>query len=312
MSAAAIALGAGQGVLLSLFAIAGTGKLAACRPGAAVMCRKGAFDLLMALMALAAWPAAAVMLAAFALSIAIGGWARERLRRNTACNCFGVLTVSLHRWRNHSRALMAVAALAMLAALAAGGTGAPAWPAIFGATALVLCVFSFLMAHGVRAARPRPAAAAAAPPPAPLDPMLVLGVDGTGQARSLRDLGRGDGPVVLLMMAEGCTACGALKRALLPLLERFPFPVHPVMEDAPAASALPAVLFDRGAVLRKGLGVRSMPALALLSPVSGALLAPCALGSEAIQAQLLTMLLAAPRPRAALQPEEAVLAADPG
>lgn len=295
-SAGALIQGAGQGLLFSVFAIAAAGKLSACRPGMAAMCRKGALDGMLALAALVAWQPCTMVLALLALAIAAGGYGRERLRGNTACNCFGVLTASLHPWRNQSRALMALAATSILIVNAAGWTQvqALAWDALFGSTAVLLCLFSFLMGRGARAARATVAPVLASPQLAvpALDIDMPIGTDATGQLRSVRAIARGDRPVALLMMAHGCKACGALKLALMPLLERFDFPVVVVMEDEPGTIAgAPALLFDRGGALRNALGVKSMPALVVVGAHTGEAIGPCAIGGEAIQSTLLSLVL---------------------
>jgi hypothetical protein len=302
------ALGAAHALLFAVFAIAGAGKLAGCRRGAAIMCRKGVADLALAAGLGLAWPAPVTALfAVAAMMLGAGGWLREKVRANPACNCFGLLSATLQPWRNHTRASRVAGGAIVLAGalLHARGSGAAIelarWQGAGVALALVLALLTFAMARRLlQAPQRRPAPPTAAPAPGPVLRLAAdtpLGTRADGVPLTLGDLARPGRPIALLLGAKGCAACAPIKAELAPLLGKLPFPACLVLEDAPAAQDDGAhVAYDPHATFRRLIGGKALPALVLIDPLidplGWTLAAPLVSGEEAIRATLLRTVLA--------------------
>lgn len=301
--------GCAHALVFGVFLVAAAGKLAACRPGMRVMCGKGALDAVLALLAgLAFLPgtgAAGMAGAAVAVAVGAGGWLREKIRRNTVCNCFGVLTAVLHPWRNGARAalfgggLLALA-LAPYRTLAGAASWGGAVLALAGLLALMALAFSRPFARG-SATAPKAVATLAE---GTISPATPVGRDADGTPLALRDLAVPGRPLALLMVSPGCKPCHLLKKQIEPLLSGLPFGLLFVIEDDAAAQASPAGIFDADKQWRKTLGVKSVPSLVIVNEDATNIAAPVATTPDAIFLQLLRLAAqsAAIHPAQARQP----------
>ncbi len=289
-------LGAAHAAVFGVFLVAAAGKLAGCRPGLRPMCVKGSVDAALALLAcLVFLPIVPQIGAAAAIVIGAGGWLRERISRNTVCNCFGVLTNVFHPWRNGARIILVGGGAV---ALALSPRLDPAAPGLWSGAALGLSVL-LAGAALVLARSPllrKPVVAAAATPvmtiaAGTISPATVVGSDDSGRAVRLQELLTPGAPLPLLVTAAGCQSCDSLKAELAPLLPQLPFRMFGVLEDEHATPASPHSLRDPQRQFRKTLGVKTVPCLILIDEQAGNLARPVAMGTEAIKGELLRMLL---------------------
>jgi hypothetical protein len=278
--------GLSQALLAGVFSVSAMGKVVGCQRSGGAMCKKGGLDLgLAALAVLASWTPAALLLGAGALAIGAGGWLRERVRGDTICNCFGVLTPALHRWRNHVRAVLAASAAMLLAARLAAGAPAVLSPAYLAGLAMagmaVMLGYSYVHAAAVPRIKKiqasplqRGQAALAAGQP------LLRRQDGS--AVTLEQMQPAQGPLALLFTSDGCAQCSVIKEELAPLREALPFPLHVVVSGAATGE-----LNDVDGSLRRHYGLEGVPSMVLIDPVTRALAAPVAFGSAEIYRELL-------------------------
>lgn len=302
-------LGAAHAAIFGVFLIAAAGKLAACMPGARVMCTKGSVDAALALLAcLVMVPRLGLASGIAAVAVGAGGWLRERITRNTICNCFGVLTAVLHPWRNRARALLAGAgAVVILLAPEFDAAGAGLWAgaalglsALLATTALAFARSS-LKRQGISVATIKQIVTL---PPGTISPDTVVGTDKSGRELALRDLMTPGSPLALLLTAPACKSCHLLRNELAPMLPGLPFPTVIVNETGARAAFQPSGLFDPDGTLRKTLGVESLPALALIDAAGTNLACPVALGADAVKVTLLHRLTET-RPAAVEAPAQA-------
>lgn len=278
--------GLSQALLAGVFSVSAMGKVVGCQRSGGAMCKKAGLDLgLAALAVLASWTPAALLLGAGALAIGAGGWLRERVRGDTICNCFGVLTPALHRWRNHVRAVLAVSAVMLLAARLAAGAPAVLSPAYLSGLAMagmaVMLGYSYVHAAAVPRIKQieapplqRGQAALAAGKP------LLQRQDGSPV--TLEQLLPGEGPLALLFTAEGCGQCKVIKDELAPLLHGLPFRLHVVVSGSATGE-----LNDVDGSLRRHFALEGVPSMVLIDPATRALAAPTAFGSAEIYRDLL-------------------------
>jgi hypothetical protein len=287
--------GAAHALIFGIFLVAAAGKLAACGPGTRVMCRKGGVDAALALGAsLFMLPGVAPAVAVAAMAIGGGGWLRERIRRNTVCNCFGVLTATLHPLRNVSRAILfGSGVLAIVLAWQSAPDTSALWMGAASALAILLGGTALVFA---RQSLPRKPAIHVSEivqvttlAPGTISPATVVGTDKVGQALALRDLARPGVPLAMLLTSPDCKACHAVKAAVDPLMASLPFPMFSVISAAPSAALPAASVFDPEGQWRKTLGVRMLPSLVIVDGDAGNLACPVASGTEAILAQLLAL-----------------------
>ncbi|WP_374582970.1 hypothetical protein [Pseudoduganella sp.] len=293
MMAVEVAAGAGQAVLAGVFCVSAMGKVVGCQRIGGAMCSKAALDLgLLALAALAWWQPAALAAGAGALAVGAGGWLRERLRGNTICNCFGVLTPALHRWRNHVRGALALGGVLLLAAQWDGHSATRAAPAYLAALAAgglaVLAAYAYAHASAVpkvKAARTPEQNLQRGAAQLRLQDQLGLRPDGSSvQLRHLLQPGR---PLALLFTMAGCEQCEVVKKELAPVLGRLDFPLHIVL-SGPAPDGLPG-LRDPDNVLRQHFDLEGVPSLVIIDPETLALAQPAAFGNGAIYRDLLRL-----------------------
>jgi len=278
--------GLAQALLAGVFSVSAMGKVVGCQRSGGAMCKKAGLDLgLAALAVLASWTPAALLLGVGALAIGAGGWLRERVRGDTICNCFGVLTPALHRWRNHVRAVLAASALMLLAGRLAAGVPAALSPAYLAGLAMagmaVMLGYSYVHAAAVPRikkieARPlqRGQAVLAAGQP------LLQRQDGS--AVMLEEMLPAEGPLALLFTAEDCGQCSVVKDELAMLQQGLPFPLHVVVSGAASGS-----LNDVDGSLRRHYALAGVPSMVLIDPATRALAAPVAFGSAEIYRELL-------------------------
>jgi hypothetical protein len=291
-------LGAAHALIFGIFLVAAAGKLAACKPGMGVMCRKGGIDAALALLAaLFMLPGAGPAAALAAMAIGGGGWLRERIRRNTVCNCFGVLTAALHPWRNILRAILfGSGALAIvlapqpaLDAPAMWAGAASALSILLGATALGFARQSLPRKPPFDASEIVPVSRLA---PGTISPATVVGTGQNGEALALRDLARPGFPLALLLTSPDCKACHAVKAAVDPLMLAMPFPMFSVTAAEPSGAPPSSTsVFDPQGQWRKTLGVRMLPSLVIVDGDADNLARPVVSGTEAILGELLELAL---------------------
>lgn len=287
-------LGAAHAFILGVFLIAAAGKLAACKPGMRVMCMKGSLDAALVLLAcLVALPGAGVASALAAVLVGAGGWLRERIRRNTVCNCFGVLTPLLHPWRNGMRAiLVGTGSLALLLSPHLQ----PAAPALWIGAALGLSVLlasmGWVFARSVLArqpAKPFVLKQVATLEDGAISPDSVVGIGADGRTLRLRDLLVPGQPLPILMTSPSCAPCQALKSRLEPLLPGLAVQLHIVSEGAPSSPATATAISDPDGQWRKTLGVKSMPSLVIVNGSATNLDCPVIFSPETMFFELLRL-----------------------
>lgn len=296
-----LAHGAAHALLFALFAIAGIGKLSGCGRAGIIMCRKGAIDLVLAAGFCVSTPASlAAGFAGVAVLIGTGGWLREKIRSNTICNCFGLLTLTLHPLRNYARAAMVAGGAFLMATalrgdLASEGNLLARWQGAVLALALLLGAISYAFARRVLVMQGRSAADLAASERSAalvLSQADFLGRRVDGAAVQLGDFVRHERPIALLLSSRNCLACRALKNELAPLVGNLPFPFQFVVEnEAQAGDGAGPFLFDPHGSFRRRVGLELLPALVLVDPVSWTVAYPVATGADDIRRDLLRLLL---------------------
>jgi hypothetical protein len=293
-SHADVFLGSAHALVFGVFLLAAAGKLAACRPGMRVMCTKGGLDAAFALLAcLVTLPGIAQAGAVAAVAVGAGGWLREKIRRNTTCNCFGVLTPVLHPWRNGMRAALFGAGLL---ALLLAPQMQPAAPGLWLGAALglsgLLVLTGWIFARSVLSRQAPKRIVAKAPArleEGKISPLSVVGTDRDGRTLALHDLLEPGQPLPILLTSPNCKSCQSLKAQLEPLLPGMAFKLHIVIEGAPASTALPAAIFDPAGQWRKTLGVNGLPALAIVNGSATNLAVPVLLSPDAMFLELLRL-----------------------
>lgn len=286
-------LGLAHAAVVGVLLVAAAGKLAVCRPGARAMCLKGSLDAALALLACAVFvPGASLIGAALAMAVAAGGWLRERITRNSVCNCFGVLTSVLHPWRNVSRVTLFVGGGLVLALAPFTHWDHSSWIGAAAGMAALLASSSLVFA---RAPALRPAPRIALSPvdtlaPGTISPGTPLGIDAHGRSLAPDDLGKPGAPFALLLTSPACNTCRQIKAQLAPLLPRLPLPVFLVTE-AERTDGERTDLFDPEAQLRTRLGVKTVPSLVVINAERTNLACSVAMGDANILALLLRLAL---------------------
>jgi hypothetical protein len=289
-------LGFAHAIVAGVFLVAAAGKLAVCKPDLRAMCVKGCIDAALALLAcLFVLPGAGTAGAIAAVTIGAGGWLREKIKRNTVCNCFGVLTSVLHPWRNGARAALFAGGLIALFLAPHLRPGAPAlWMgAVLGLSGLLVLTALVFARHPlfrlpVRAPNTN---AVMSLEEGTIAPATVVGTDENGRALALRDLAVPGKPIVLLLASSTCKPCQWLKQQIAPLLPGLPYKLYSVIEGERGTQHLSADIFDPDAQWRKALGVKSVPALVVVNESMTNLADKVASGSDAILLQLLQLAL---------------------
>lgn len=291
--AAAVAAGAGQAVLAGVFSVSAMGKVVGCQRIRGAMCTKAAFDLALLLLAvLAFWTPAALAAGVGALAVGAGGWLRERARGNTICNCFGVLTPSLHRWRNHVRGALALGGALLFAAQWNAGLAprtAPAYLIALAAGGLaVLAAYAYAHASAV----PKVKVARAAElrlqrGDGQLRMHDQIGLRPDSSAVQLRHLLQPGRPLALLFTMDGCEQCEVVKRDLAPVFGKLDYPLHVVRSGA--GDEAHSALRDPDSVLRQHFELEGVPSLVVIDPDTLALAGPVAFGNGAIYRDLLRL-----------------------
>lgn len=280
------AQGLAQALLAGVFSVSAMGKVVGCQRSGGAMCKKAGLDLGLALLAvLAAWNPAALLLGAGALAIGAGGWLRERVRQDTVCNCFGVLTPALHRWRNHVRAALAASAVMLLAARMAAGV--PAASSSFYLSGLAAGGMAVMLAYAYvhAAAVPRIRNAVALPlqrGQAALAPGQPLLQRQDGSPVTLEQMMPAEGPLALLFTSDGCGQCTVVKEELAALGGNLPYALQVVVSGAATGE-----LNDVDGSLRRHFALEGVPSMVLIDPATRALAAPVAFGSAEIYRDLL-------------------------
>lgn len=291
-----------QAMLLAIFTVSATGKLQGCRMGSAAMCRKGAPDLLLAVVLLLGAPSLLLgLVALFALGTGAVGFLRAWLRPDLPCNCFGMLSKPLLALRTPTRlALLGGAIGVLMRSVAAEATSfamsdgdlLAARAVLAAALALLAYRFGHLQTGGRKKILEAP------------EQMLTLnrlhadlpaGRDASGAIQTLGQLARPGAPLALLFVSQGCSACTALKDEYLAPTAPFPFPFH-LIGDMPRASEHgDKVLHDDQESLRRQLGIVAQPSLLVIDSATWRPLQPLALGKSPIRKALLQLLLAPQR-----------------
>lgn len=290
-------LGAAQGAIFGIFIIAAAGKLAACRPCVGAMCVKGGIDLSLALLiCLVMTPPAAIAGALAAILIGAGGWLRERISKNTVCNCFGIITHVFHPWRNGARAILFVGGVLVLALAPWQAADTVAfWAGAAAGLSVILAGAALALARSPLLQRP--AVPHVTPittlPPGAISPATVIGSDAAGRPVTLQELAAAGEVVPLLLTAPGCRTCESLKAELAPLLPLAPLRLIAVVEGGLDTLSWPSGLADPQRRLRHLAGIRTIPALLQIDVSTANLTRPIAIGPDAIKGELLHLVLAA-------------------
>lgn len=293
MMALEVLAGVGQAVLAGVFSVSAMGKVVGCQRIGGAMCSKAAIDLaLLLLAALAFWSPAALAAGVGALAVGVGGWLRERLRGNTICNCFGVLTPALHRWRNHVRGALALGGALLLAAQWGAGLAPRAAPAYLVALAagglLVLATYAYAHASAVPKVKvARAAELGLQRGDGQLRMQDQIGLRPDGSVAQLRHLLQAGRPLALLFTVAGCEQCEVVKRDLAPVFGKTGYPLHVVL-CGPGGEAHGG-LCDPDSVLRQHFELEGVPSLVVIDPDTLALAGPVAFGNGAIYRDLLRL-----------------------
>lgn len=291
-----LAFGVAHALVFGIFSVSGTGKLVGCQRGGRIMCIKAGADYAIALAsAMFVLPPLTWLAGALAVLLGAGGWIREIVRNNKACNCFGVLTNLLDPLRNLSRALLVVGGAAMLLAPLAG---APKLATQAAGAALGLCLLLVLVVYTLaQALMGRKAPNGFVTPSGPIMPTVqleahtFLGTRADGQPTVLGDVTEPGRPLALLLSAANCAQCDVIKADFGPLLGEFPFPFRVIdgnKVDAVAVT-LPGArvtLYDPGHTLRRTLALIGVPALVLVDPITLKVARPVVSGADAIRRTL--------------------------
>jgi hypothetical protein len=310
-SPADLFLGSAHAVVFGVFLLAAAGKLAACRPGMRVMCMKGGLDAALALLAcLVILPVAGQAGALAAVAVGAGGWLREKIRRNTICNCFGVLTPVLHPWRNGMRAALFGAGLLALFLAPHRQSAAPGlWlGAALGLSGL-LALMGWVFARSALSRQAPGMVLAKAPvtlEKGTITPHTVVGTDRDGRTLALGDLLAPGQPLPILLTSPTCKPCQSLKARIEPLLADMAFKLHIVIEGAPALPAPPAAIFDPDGQWRRTLGVNSLPAMVIVNGSATNLASPVILSPDAMFLELLRLQIGTGRVPAGQTTEESM------
>ena len=301
-----LAQGGAHGLLFGILAVSGTGKFVGCRVGSRIMCMKSGLDFGLALAAsLLFWPGVVYLAAVLAIGIASYGWLGEIVRKSKVCNCFGVLTATLEPWRNHARAGMIVSGAILLATglMTDGGSGRNAVTILVGAAlglAVVLMIASHAFAQGALSKKPvRTVTSSAAPStqPVPLTPLTFLGTHADGKTTVLGDLIQPGKPLALLLSSRDCDQCKTIKAELEPILAKFPFPIHAIVENAASLQDLDVqALFDPEGRFRRSLAIIGVPTMVVVDPETMRVAQPVSGGTEAIRRDIIRLLLNASQP----------------
>jgi hypothetical protein len=308
-SLAPFALGAAHAAIFGVFLVAALGHFAGCRPGMRKKCMKSAANAALAVLAclvIVPGPQAAGLAA---LTVSATGWLKERITRNAICNCYGVLTVVLHPWRNGIRAVSFASGAGLLvmannpadASFLAGATVALALLLTGSALAIVRSPLGrTVMQSSIKRVNSLA--------PGTISRDSFVGTDARGNPVTIDDALRPGLPLAFLLTSPSCGACQQVKVQIEPLLPHIPFPCFLLVEAAPGGAS-PAGLFDPQGGLRKTLGVQSLPSLVVIDGDGANLAFPIAMGGEAIFARFLQMLITSrPEPAALPPPLEARLA----
>lgn len=290
-------LGFAHAIVAGVFLVAAAGKLAVCKSDMRPMCVKGGIDAALAVLAcLFVLPGAAGLAGALAaIAVGAGGWLREKIRRNTVCNCFGVLTSVLHPWRNAVRAALFAGGLVALSLAPHMRPEAPGvWVgAALGLSCLLVMTALVFARHPLfRLPMKAPGTKAIASlEEGRISPATVVGSDRNGRALALRDLAMPGKPIVLLLASSTCKPCQWLKGQIAPLLPDLPYRLYSVIEGDRGPQQAATDIVDVDAQWRKTLGIKNVPALVVLNESATNLAVPVASGADAILLQLLQLAL---------------------
>jgi hypothetical protein len=294
-----VAEGIARAFLFGIFTVSATGKLAGCQAGSSAMCRKAALDAGIAATALLPWLTGACVAGLAGAGIAVIGLFRELVRKNTVCNCFGVLTTTFDAWRNRSRIAMFASGVIMLVCAerpaATEEISGALLAGLAGGLALVLVIAVYAMAAKVPVpGRGRLITAADNPDPATLqlDQASAVGIDATGMVVSLGELARAGQPLALLFSSPGCGQCELLKSDFEPLLEEFPFPLYIVVEAGlPDGGLTSHALYDATGAFRRALPLTGVPSMIVIDTQDWKLRSDASRGADMIRRDLLRMLV---------------------
>jgi hypothetical protein len=122
---------------------------------------------------------------------------------------------------------------------------------------------------------------------APTDP---VGFDAEGRLLTIADLVRPGKMLALVVGAAGCSHCDDLKEEFAGSMDRFPYPLYLLSNEAQPASGSAHFLFDEQRRLHRHAEIAVTPSLLLIDPdtlVAG----PAARGGTVIRQALLALLL---------------------
>jgi thiol-disulfide isomerase/thioredoxin len=290
-------LGVSFAVSFGILIIGMAGKFVGCGRGSQAMCMKGSLDLALALgLCSVPLPWISKCASLIVAVIALGGYLRESNRKDSKCNCFGVLSRPLESFKNPLRCVLFASSVVIIAAQPE--TFQYSYSFLSGVTAGLVCVllivaygFSLLAAKQIRPMK-------RAPPSSPVQGKTLPGTTpvGTrtdGRTALLKDLASLGKPLAVIFTAQGCPACKPVKEDLRPVLAKFSFPAYLVIEgSAPDNHRDEHVIYDAGAVLKTALQLRALPAMVIFDGISMTIAQPAAEGYSAIQRDLLRLQLA--------------------
>jgi hypothetical protein len=290
-------LGVAHAMVFGIFITAATGKLSVCRANAQAMCIKGALDCGLALLAASIFSQQATKIAAFfAIIVAVVGGLREWKTHNSVCNCFGALTLVLHPWRNHSRALLSLGGILIIALQprhAASNTHLLVGIAIGLAILLVASALVFARASIMRPNRNMSIDSIKVLAPNTISSETFVGYDSAGRSMTLGNIMMPGESLAILMTSPGCKACQELKARISPFLSSLPLPLITVIESDATDDELVS-FFDKQGKWRRTLGVKSLPSMVILNENVTNIKYPIAMGEADILALLLHSTLRKP------------------
>lgn len=262
--------GLAHALLVGVLLVSGTGKLVGCRNGSRAMCIKASADLTLAALSCVWWNPWIALPACVAIgALGAGGWLRERQRKSTVCNCFGVLSAPLSPLRNVTRLVMvagsASLAISMLARPVPAALPASTLAAGLLGAALVLVGVVYALAGGLNK-RAKLEVEEPAPQSVRFDASDVVGHDADGRVLTIGDLVEPGKMLALVVGADGCSHCKELEEEYAAHAERFPFPLY-LLSNAPhAAPANPHLLVDETRWVHLHAGISGTPSLLVIDP----------------------------------------------
>lgn len=294
--------GVAHGLIFSVFAVSGVGKLVGCQRGSRIMCQKAILDIAFAIgSCFIGWIMLNYFFALAVIVIGTVGWLREIVNKSRVCNCFGVLTGLFEPIQNYARAALVFSGLCMLFVTETRFFAQTQLSndILFGGLAglaIVLLVAVYFFAKSVASNKPsrKLEVSNLSIPEIQLDHHTRLGISADGRVVSLGDVVQTNEPIVLLLSSLSCGQCMLVKKELKSFLQEFSSPTYVIFEnEVDKEIGSHRVLFDSVSHFRKLISVIGVPSLVVIDPVTMRVAKPIAFGLDAIKLGVIQLLLEA-------------------